>query len=284
MIFYINRQDEFFLCFSFYIFVLLKKIMMKKITVIILALTAFSLTTYPQAWRLAKYEVFGGVTALQFFGDIGGYSNGTNFIGFKDINFLKTRPGLTGGVRLQVMKEVYVKASLISGVITQSDAISSNINRNFAFTTFINELSVMGEYYIIPESDQNYYYSIMQVRGGLRHFKQPWSLYVFLGAGGLYYHVTPRENLATSPHFSNKPSFAMVIPGGIGAKFAIFPKMSLGAELCLRYTTSNNIDGYNSVYGKYNDLYNSFHIKLNYKLAQNRRVGVKPPSRRRFIF
>ena len=44
MIFYINRQDEFFLCFSFYIFVLLKKIMMKKITVIILALTAFSLT------------------------------------------------------------------------------------------------------------------------------------------------------------------------------------------------------------------------------------------------
>jgi hypothetical protein len=264
---------------------MLKKYIMKKISAIIVVLMVFSSTVYSQPWKLARYEVFGGITAFQYFGDIGGSPNSSNFMGFKDISFSKTRPGITGGVRYQVMKELNVKASFVSGFLSQSDATStSNVNRNFAFNTLINELTVVGEYYIIPESDQNYYYSIMQVRGGLRHFRQPWSLYVFLGAGGLYYHVTPKENLLNNSQFSDDPSFALVIPGGIGAKFAIMPKVSLGAELCLRYTTSNNLDGYNSVHGKYNDFYNSILFKVNYKLAKSKRTGVKPPSRRRFIF
>jgi hypothetical protein len=263
---------------------MIKPELMKRFITILFLLTLY-IPVFSQSWKLARLELYGGLSALQYFGDIGGSPNSSNLLGLKDISFTKTRPGLSLGIRYQIDNKISIKGSYISGLITQSDVTSgTNVNRNYSFNTFINEFSVVGEYYLIPESDQNYFYSIMQVRGGLRHFKQPWSLYLFLGAGSVYYNVTPKDALVDSPRFSDDPSIAFVIPGGIGAKYAFMPRISAGAELCLRYTTSNNLDGYDSVHGKYNDLYQSLLLKINFKLTQKKRPGVKPPSSRKKFF
>ncbi len=228
-------------------------------------------TSLAQSWRSAKLEVFGGITAFQYFGDIGGASGDVNFLGLLDIDLLSTRPGISLGARYHLSKPIQVKANFTSGIIAKSDANSRNENRGFAFRTLINEFSIMGEYYIIPESDENYFYNIMQVRGGLRHFRQPFSLYATFGFGGVHYNVTPKDNLASSPHFSQSSSLGFFVPVGLGFKYAIMPKISLGIELTGRLTNTNELDGYESPYGNYNDYYHSLLIKVNYKITTNKR-------------
>ncbi|MDD2197192.1 MAG: DUF6089 family protein [Bacteroidales bacterium] len=255
---------------------------MKKGIFIFIAGVMLSGLGFSQHWRTAPLEFYGGISGFHYFGDIGGTSSESSFLGIKDINFSKIRPGFTLGVRYQIMKPLNLRASYSLGILTQSDLNSRNENRNFAFRTLINEFTIGAEFYLIPESEENYYYSIMQVRGGLRHYRQPLSLYVTINAGALMFNTTPKENLATSPNFDNSKSFAVVLPLGVGCKYAIMPKISIGAELLLHLTTTDLLDGYESQYSKFNDIFYSLNIKVNYKIqkSKNRRVGL--PRRRLF--
>ncbi|MDX9769404.1 MAG: DUF6089 family protein [Tenuifilaceae bacterium] len=232
-------------------------------------------TSSAQSWKAAKLEVFGGISAHQYFGDIGGASGDVNLLGLLDIDILSTRPGITLGARYHISKPIQIKVNFTSGMISSTDLNSRNENRQFAFKTLINEFAVMGEYYIIPESDENYFYNIMQIRGGLRHFRQPFSLYATLGFGGFHYNVTPLQNLATSPRFSQSSSIAFFVPVGMGIKYAIRPKLSIGVELVGRITNTNELDGYVSPYGIYNDYYHSLIVKVNYKIPTKKRPGVR---------
>jgi opacity protein-like surface antigen len=256
---------------------------MKRIAIQIIALVLFGTSGYSQQWKLAPLEFHGGVAILHYFGDIGGSASESTMLGLKDINLAKVRPGLILGARYQFMKVLQVKGSYTLGVITQSDLRSRNENRNFAFSTLINELTVSAEYYIIPESDENYYYSIMRMRGGFRHFRQPLSLYVSLGAGGVHFATRALADFKDSPRFDNSHSFALVIPAGIGIKYAIMPSISVGAGLNLRYTSTDYLDGFTSLFSDFNDVYYSFDIKLNYKIQTTRKRNVGAP-RRKFFF
>lgn len=229
---------------------------------------------FSQPWKSARLEIFGGLSGFQYFGDIGGTADASNLLGLKDINLAKLRPGFIGGARYHITKPFQVKATYQIGYITQEDDGSRNEGRELSFSTVVNEITAIAEYYIIPESDENYYYSIMQVRGGLRHFKQPYSLYVFAGLGGSYYSVNPDELLQSSPRFNGDKHITMVIPAGIGFKYALIPKISLGLELTGRYTFTDYLDGYTSPYSKHNDVYYSFSILFNYKIQQTRKPNI----------
>lgn len=242
--------------------------------------------SYSQAWKAAKVEVFGGVAAFQYFGDIGGAAGDVKLLGLMDINLLRTRPGITAGARYQISRPVQLKAVFTTGLITQSDEGSKNSIRNYAFSTIINELAIMGEYYLIPESEENYFYNIMQVRGGIKQFRQPISVYLTFGFGGLLYSVTPKGYLANPPpgevsKFDPGSGIATFIPIGGGVKYAFIPKMSIGIEIIGRLTSTNTLDGYDSPYANYNDFYHSIHIKFNYKLHSTKKTGA-PPRRRSF--
>jgi hypothetical protein len=246
----------------------------------ILAVVICSFHGYSQPWKSARLEVFGGFSGLQYFGDIGGTADATNLLGLKDINLGKLRPGVLVGARYHITKPFQVKASFQTGFLTQADDGSRNEGRELSFSTYISEITAVAEYYIIPESDENYYYSIMQVRGGLRHFKQPYSLYVFAGLGGIYYSVTPDELLLASPRFNGDKHITMVIPAGVGFKYAILPKICLGLELGGRYTFTDYLDGYTSPYSKHNDVYYSFALLFNYKIQKTRKANIGIRRRR----
>jgi hypothetical protein len=252
--------------------------------ILVFVLVAFG-SLKAQVWKKTPIEAFAGLSGLHYFGDIGGSPDASNMGGLKDINFSKIRPGIYFGARYRISKPFQIKAYFASGFLAQSDYGSRNEARNFAFSTFTNELSVLAEFYIIPESDDNYFYSIMQIRGGLRHFRQPWALYVFGGAGALQFLVSPRESLVGSSRFIDDKSFSFVIPVGLGAKYAVMPRISLGMEFGVKYAFTDFLDGFTSPSSQHNDIFYSFVLKLNYKLnvQVKQHLGV-PKKRRRFSF
>lgn len=245
--------------------------------IVLTLLVTLLLTSFSQAqhWKKAKLEVFGGISTYQYFGDIGGSATEMNLLGLLDIDLPAFRPGVSLGARYHISKPIQIKAAYATGFLAKSDLNSINQNREFAFSTSFHEVTVMGEYYIVPESDENYFYDIMQIRGGLKHFTKPFSLYVTLGVGGVYYKVTPKLKLNGHPRFSEGNNMAILLPVGIGIKYAISPKLSIGVELIARTTTSNTLDGYDSPFAKYNDFYHSLLIKANYKIYQKRRTGFR---------
>jgi hypothetical protein len=250
---------------------------MKKALIPIIVFLFLSSSGFSQQWKLAPLELFGGISTFQYFGDIGGSASESTLLGLKDINFRKLRPGVILGARYQIIKPLLIKGSYSFGFLAQSDINSRNEVRNFAFSTVINEVAFAAEYYIIPESDENYFYSIMQVRGGLRHYRQPLSLYVTLGAGGVHYKITAKDALIDSPRFDNSKSLTIVIPMGIGIKYAVMPKISLGVELLARYAMTDGLDGVTPSASKYNDTYYSLNLNANYKIQKRvkRNIGIR---------
>ncbi len=240
---------------------------MKK-TAISIFLILFSIVTYGQAWKLQRLEVYGGLTTFHYFGDIGGSADKSNWFGIKDISIRSTRPGFSAGVVFRLDEKIYAKADLSLGVLASTDRNSVNYLRGHSFSTITNEISIRGLYFIIPESNQNYYYSVMQLRGGLRKLNQPFSLYAFFGVGSAFYSVFPNQSLKSDPRFNDNSSFAMLFPVGIGAKMAFIPRISFGAELSARYVLSDYLDGFTTKKSKYNDVYYLFNFNVYYRFPR----------------
>lgn len=254
---------------------------MKKTTTILLSILLFTTSSFAQQWKTAPIEVFGGLSTIQYFGDIGGTARESSALGILDFKFQYLRPGIVLGGRYQIAKPFYLKASYNFGVLSASDKNSKNINRDFSFNSIINQLSLGAEFYIIPESDENYYYSIMRIRGGIRHFRQPFSLYATAGIAPLFYYVMPNEKLANHPNFKKK-GITLAAPVGVGCKYAIMPQLSIGAEFLLNLTLTDNLDGYASDFSAHNDIYYALNIKANYKFQRTKRKHIGVPRRRAF--
>lgn len=241
---------------------------MRKITTVILLLVV-TITGNSQTQKSSKLEVFGGFPINHYFGDIGGSSSGNNLMGIKDIGFKALRPGISLGGVYHFNQRLAIQGSANLGLIANTDAGSRNDARDYAFSTFITEVSATTVFYLIPESERNYFYNIMQLRGGLRHISKPISLYVFAGAGGLKYSVKAKNNLVDSDRFNDSETFTVVLPFGVGIKYHLFPRTLFGVELGARYVLSDYIDGFSSAQSKFNDIYYTLNFKIYYKLFRN---------------
>jgi hypothetical protein len=112
-------------------------------------------------------------------------------------------------------------------------------------------------------------------------------VYLFAGAGGVFFNPVPLEGFkdklekikeidnpseeVLAAYKDNYSKFAPVFPVGVGLKYAIDAKWSLGLELGRRFTTTDYIDGYsNPVYSKHNDTYYIGSFKVIYKVRTKR--------------
>ena len=236
---------------------------MKKTVIIFIYLITFSGLVFSQTRSKLKYEVLGGVGPTGFLGDLGGSSqNGTHFL--KDYDFSSTRFNINAGLRYKKQASAFgFKGMLTYAMVSGNDAFTNEPirhNRNLNFRSSILELSVQVEYYFINEKGKNLY-SI----GGLRSKKKNRKLtaYLFSGIGIFYYNPkeelnnkwysvrqyhTEGQGLPGGPkQFSN---FNVAIPIGLGCRYTINKHWSIGAELSVRKTFTDYIDG---VSGKYYD-------------------------------
>ncbi|HTA61492.1 MAG TPA: DUF6089 family protein [Bacteroidia bacterium] len=236
---------------------------MKRVSHIFIYLMLLSTLVFSQSRNKYKYELIGGIGPTGFLGDLGGSSQvGSHFL--KDYNFSTTRFNVNAGLRYKKITSSFgFKGMLTYAMVSGNDALAGDKirhNRNLNFRSPIIELSVQAEYYFIGEKSKNLY-SI----GGLHSKKKnrKFTSYLFTGVGiffynpkeelgGTWYSVkkyhTEGQGLAGGPkQFSN---FNVAIPVGLGFRYAINKRFSIGAELSVRKTFTDYIDG---VSGRYYD-------------------------------
>ncbi len=228
-------------------------------------------TTFGQQWTPSRFELLGGVSVCQMFGDVGGSASdpGSTLLGLKDISFSAMRPGVNLGTRYNALPLVSFKGLVSSYVMTASDKGSRNENRGFKATVFVTDFAVTGEYYIKRASDSKAF-SIMSVRGGVRPYGNPLSLYVYAGLGGAYFNSSGNATLKESPRYVGGTGFTAIIPIGLGVKVNLMPRVAFNGELGTRMAFTDNLDAYTSPFSKANDIYYTLTLGVSYKIYVKR--------------
>jgi hypothetical protein len=238
---------------------------------VLLIIFGFSLIDgYSQIWRSRRYEVWGAVSVLQYYGDIGGTADKNNLMGLKDISLKSNRPGIAVGGIYRYNDRWYFQASNTLGFLAQTDKGSRNAARNFAFSTVIDELSVQAMYFFIREDDKSYSFSILNASSWHRKMNQPLSFYGLAGVGGIFFHVSPKNSFIGSDRFVRK-SASLSIPIGVGGKFSLTPEYAFAMELIARYTFSDYLDGLNPPTSKFKDIYYQINFKFIYRIPKSKR-------------
>lgn len=220
--------------------------------------------TQAQLWKVRLWEFSGGLGMTQFFGDVGGYSIGENFLGLKDISYLQTRFDFNGSVKYRFTRNINARFSLAYGKLHATDERGINETRRYEASTSIFEPALIGEYYFIKNSSENHYTFIKKGRSRTNDLLASLDFYAFTGIGGCSYNVT--GNSALKSKGLKDSGFAAVIPLGIGVNLIYSADFNFGAELGARYAFTDYLDGFTSQYSKANDVYYLFNLTATYKL------------------
>lgn len=233
---------------------------MKKLLTII---TLFSLIVCfynplsAQKWKKNRQYITVHLGASNFLGDLGG-SKDIGSYGLKDLDIQSTRGILGAGYSYRFMERVNVKTNLYFGFIGGDDSWTPQINRNVRnlhFRSILLELSGQAEVYLtLQNTGKNW--------GRKRNNRMPVTTYLFAGIGGVY--TDPKGKYLDGKWYSLQPlhtegqglvetrtpysRFALTIPYGIGVKYDINRKYSLGFEYGLRWTNTDYMDDVSTTY------------------------------------
>jgi hypothetical protein len=236
---------------------------MKRVLIIILAYNLLSFSANAQLWKLRRIELSGGLGTTQFFGDIGGYPNSKNILGFKDFTLRHTRFNANASVRYRIGETVSARLGLMYGIFHSTDARGSNIRRGYEERTMFFEPSLIGEYYFIKNKGENSFVFLKGNNSLLKSLFQSLDFYFFAGVGGLTYNVKPNALLSATQLKTR--GFTEVIPLGIGTSMIFSSKINFGIELGGRFTFDDYLDGYTDESLK-NDVYHILNFSLTYKI------------------
>jgi hypothetical protein len=244
---------------------------MKKVFILFLLIGAVHIS-YGQRWKLLRYEVIGGIGAASYFGDIGGSASSSNLYGLGDISILNTRPAIMIGARYKIQDNLCVKTSFIFAFLHGNDAGSKLDTRKLYFNSTLFEPSAQVEYYFIPEERRYMSAASINRKGMINNYSRI-SAYGFLGLGGAFFSPKLQGDVSQqkSSEISGYSKMTMVIPFGLGVKYAIDSRSSINFELGRRYVFSDFIDGFNSEYSKSKDVYYFGIFSYSYKLKTNRK-------------
>jgi len=232
--------------------------------ILILLVLAGQIADSQDLWKRRRYEAFGAVGMTQFFGDIGGYTQGENVLGFKDFIFSQTRFDINAGLKYRIIQSLNLKLGFTYGMLHASDQKGSNEGREFEATTTILEPMLTFEYIFIKSERDNSYIFSKGRRAPFSEILQSIDVYALTGIGGLSYSVKGNENLNNYGIVDG--GFTAVIPLGVGANLLAFPDLNFGIELCGRYAFSDYLDGYTSQYSKSNDVFYTFNVTITYRI------------------
>ncbi len=238
-----------------------------KSVLIILIFSLFAINGQSQIWKLRRYEMIGGIGVGNYFGDIGGYSPGTNLLGLKDLSLQSTRPMLYLAMRYKIYETGWLNFNLAFGWLHGTDAGGVNEQRGIVFKSGLVEPSLRYEQAIInPKSNNSY---LMMKGKGITSFTSSLGLYGFAGLGVVIANPVPVED----PYDRMKPGvkIAMSFPVGAGVRFALDPNWDLGLEIGPHFTTSDLLDGFTSQFSSFNDVYLFTSVHVIWKLRTSRK-------------
>jgi hypothetical protein len=242
---------------------------MKKYSLLTFFLVIFYSEGFSQLWKLRRVEITGGFGTTHFMGDVGGFTEGNNYGGFRDISFQNTgwNAGLSVGYR--ITSGFSARADFTGGYFSADDVRGSNTDRGFSATMPFFEASLSGQVFFIKNRMEERYLFIRGKRTSLIPEFHHYDLYAFAGIGALSYQVIPNAGLDAAPQRTALSGIIPVAPIGIGIARS-FPRNSkLGLELGRRFTQSDELDGYSAAGSRF-DVYYFFDITYTWKIRTKR--------------
>ena len=214
-----------------------------------------------QRWKRERYEWMASAGASQFLGDLGGRNQiGSDY--FFDLDAASTRYVVNVGMRYKLSEYFAARTHLAFGEVYGDDEYTQEPwrnNRNLHFRSPIFEWSVTLEASFMRESIGSRY-KIRRVRGRGKKGSQVY-FYGFAGVGimfmdphakfeGSWYALRPlrTEGQDFVPGREQYSPWQFVIPFGIGMKYSLDKRSSIGIEYGLRKTFTDYMDDVSTSY------------------------------------
>jgi hypothetical protein len=215
--------------------------------------------TYSQKWKKDRKEIVITLGGTNFLGELGG-RNQIGSDGIMDFDLPST--SLVGGLgyRYKLYKKIAVKGNLYFGYLKGDDKLTDEPfrnNRGLNFRSMIIELSGQVEY-LIFKAREGHRYNLKGIKGWKNIHTE---FYGFVGVGGFYFNSKANyngdwyslkklntEGQGLTPTRKEYSSFQVCIPYGLGVKFAIDRKWSVGIEYGIRKTWTDYIDDVSTTY------------------------------------
>jgi len=234
----------------------------KKLFLFLLLITIVS-AGYSQRsarWKRMRYEIFYGIGGTNFLGELGGANQkGTNFM--RDFEISMTRPLLSFGMRYKFLEKLAGKAMLTFGILRGDDKTTNETFRSYRNLNFYSplvEFEVQGEYSLTRERI-GHRYNLRRVRG-VKGFKV--NTYVFIGLAGFWFNPQGKdadgkwhslqplgtEGQGIAPTREKYSRISIAIPYGIGFKYGLTRRWSIGLEFGVRKTFTDYIDDVSTSY------------------------------------
>ena len=212
-------------------------------------------------WALNKKEVYFGLGATQFLGDLGGQNRIGKDYSLRDIDFPSTFIGGQIGFRYRFRRYWATTTNLNIGGLKGSDALTSEParhNRNLTFRSLVVELSQRIDFIFYSNEQVGRRYSVPGLKGFHNHNEQ---VYVFAGVGVFYYNPKGFYNggwVPLRPLGTEGQGFAdgakkylpisISIPIGVGFKIGISRTWRIGMEVSYHKTFTDYIDDVSGSY------------------------------------
>jgi hypothetical protein len=212
-----------------------------------------------QQWKRFRKEIVYGAGATNCLTDLGGANQiGTFFV--KDFEVAMTRPALMGGYRYRLNKSISARGNMFYGRIKGNDQLTkepSRSYRNIVVRTDIVEVGAQLEYMFIKER-AGHRYQIKGVKGWKNIHIQT---YLFGGVSGIFfqpqgplngawYNLQPlgTEGQGLDGARKKYSRVTLVLPGGVGFRYGLSRKYTLGVELGVRKTFTDYLDDTHGFY------------------------------------
>jgi len=236
---------------------------MKRSLFIVVALCFAVQSSDAQLWKLRRWESQFGIGPSFSFPDIGGFSIGDNFLGFRDLSYRQTRFDINGSLRYRLGRVANMRLSLTYAMLHATDLRGSNEGRELEANTSLFEPALVFEYYFIKNKYESSY---LFLKGkGLWAILSSLDFYAFGGIGANDFSVKLIGDINETYESVKKEGFSAVLPGGIGATLIYNPNLNFGVEFGGRYAFSDYLDGYTSQFSKANDVYYLLNFTVTYK-------------------
>lgn len=242
--------------------------MKRSILVLLIILLATPLS-HSQLWKRRRWEAMAGAGPSFFFGDIGGYSQSKNILGFKDLTYLQTRFDINGSLKYRFTRYLNGRVSMSYAMFHATDVRGSNEGREMEATTSLFEPALICEYYFIKNYSENSWLFTRRKKAFIWNLLKSLDFYAFAGIGGAAYAVSGNDELISRG--MKDSGFTAVVPAGLGTTLIYTPNLNLGLEVGGRYAFTDYLDGYhNPQYSKANDVYYFLNLTITYKLKTGR--------------
>ncbi len=218
---------------------------------------------HAQTQKRERQEILFSFGATNFLGDLGGSPMiGSEAFSMRDLNWSSTRPMGNIGYRYRIAQHQAVKGTLSFGYLYGNDNYTENLirfNRNINFRAPIWELQGQYEYFIFTRHREGHRYNKKELKGW-RNISD--KIYLFAGLGvtvfipqgkdptGKWHNLRPLSTegqgmVATRKKYSLVQPVALF---GIGLKYSLNWKWSIGLEYSIRKTFTDYLDDTSTTY------------------------------------